>query len=116
MSRFVRTRKDAAGKAVIAEDRELPAERARRFNVPAGVGGRWLVVEFEPGQSTGWHAVHCDVYVYVAKGQLEFALDGGESVTVREGDLVIEGDDTLHSWTNTGDGPAIVSAVEIDLP
>lgn len=47
---------------------------------------------------------------------MEFALDGGESVTVREGDLVIEGDDTLHSWTNTGDGPAIVSAVEIDLP
>lgn len=83
---------------------------------PRASAGHWLVVEFAPGQSTGWHAVHCDVYVYVARGQLEFALDGGESVTVREGDLVIEGDDTLHSWTNTGDGPAIVSAVEIDLP
>ena len=37
-------------------------------------------------------------------------------MTVYEGDLVIEGDNTLHSWTNTGDGPAKVSAIEVDLP
>ncbi len=116
MSTFIRTRNNVAGKAVIAEKRELPGSGTLDFDVPAGTGGRWLVVEFEPGKSTGWHAVHCDVYVYIAKGQLAFDLDGGESVTVREGDLVIEGDNTLHSWTNTGDGPARVSAIEIDLP
>ena len=116
MSKFIRTRNNAAGKAVIAENRELPDARAHDFDVPAGIDGRWLIVEFEPGQTTGWHAVHCDVYVYIARGQLEFALDGGESVTVYEGDLVIEGDNTLHSWTNTGDGPAKVSAIEVDLP
>ena len=58
MSKFIRTRQNAAGKAVIAENRELPESRAHDFDVPAGAGGRWLVVEFEPGQSTGWHAVH----------------------------------------------------------
>ena len=68
--KFIRTRNNAAGKAVIAENRELPAVRAHDFDVPSGPGGRWLVVEFEPGQSTGWHAVHCDVYVYIAKGEL----------------------------------------------
>ncbi|HCV00722.1 MAG: hypothetical protein CL897_01105 [Dehalococcoidia bacterium] len=116
MSKFIRTRNNSVGKAVIAENRELPGSRAQDFDVPAGVGGRWLMVEFAPGQTTGWHAVHCDVYVYIAKGQLEFSLDGGDSVTVYEGDLVIEGDNTLHSWTNNGDGPAKVSAIEIDLP
>ena len=114
--KFIRTRQNAAGKAVIAENRELPPDRAHNFDVPSGLGGRWLVVEFEPGRSTGWHAVHCDVYVYIATGELEFALDGGESVTVFEGDLVVEGDNTLHSWTNTGEGPAKVSAIEIDRP
>ncbi len=116
MSQFIRTRNNADGKAVIEEQNELPQERSHRFDVPAGVGGRWLVVEFEPEQSTGWHAVHCDVYVYIAKGQLKFDLDGGESITVYEGDLVIEGDNTVHSWTNTGDTLARVSAIEVDLP
>ncbi|HJP40565.1 MAG TPA: cupin domain-containing protein [Dehalococcoidia bacterium] len=113
--KFIRTCNDAGGKAVIAENREVEPGRPFSHAVPPGEGGRWLVVEFTPGQSTGWHAVHCDVYVYIVAGQLELALDRGESVTMFAGDLVVEGDNTLHSWTNTGDTPARVSAIEIDL-
>jgi len=114
--RLVRTATNPAGKAIIVEDRQVDGRFFESHWPATGHGGRWLVVEFVPGQSTGWHAVHCDVYVYIAEGQLEFALDGGETTTVVAGDLVIEGDNTLHSWTNTGATLARVSAVEIDLP
>lgn len=112
--RLVRTANGPAGKAVVAEDREAGQRLA--VEAPRGVGGRWLVVSLEPGQTTGWHAVHCEVYVWVAAGEVELALDGGERVALGAGDAVVEGDNTLHSWTNTGSGPATLSAFELDLP
>ncbi len=112
--RVVRSENNPAGKARIAEDREHPENFNLEF--PEGVvGGRWLIVNFEPGQTTGWHAVHCLVYVTVVAGEVEFALDGGDKTIVRPGDYVIEGDNTLHSWTNVGSGQATLSAVEVDL-
>lgn len=113
--RLIRTANNAQGKAIVVEDRD--AGRMLDIEAPRlNEGGRWLVVPFAPGQSTGWHAVHCVVYVMVVEGQLAFALDGGETLTVRAGDCIIEGDNTLHSWTNTGETVAVVSAFELDLP
>ena len=113
--RLVRTANDPRGKAHIVSDEDAGS----MLNIEAlrtGEGGRWLVVSFTPGQTTGWHAVHCEVYVAVLAGELELALDGGDRVTVHAGDCILEGDNTLHSWTNTGDAIATVSAFELDLP
>lgn len=59
-------------------------------------------VELAEGAETGWHSHPVPVYAYVLNGELDVELDGGQVVSYRAGDAIIEVLNTLHNGRNRG--------------
>jgi len=61
-----------------------------------------MTVNLAPGAETGWHSHPIPVYAYVVEGTLEVELEGGQIITYRSGDAIIEVVNTLHNGRNRG--------------
>ena len=61
-----------------------------------------MTVNIAPGAETGWHSHPIPVYAYVVEGTLEVELEGGQIITYRSGDAIIEVVNTLHNGRNRG--------------
>jgi mannose-6-phosphate isomerase-like protein (cupin superfamily) len=70
-----------------------------------------LAGERDPA-NPGMHATETVDYVVVVSGELELALDGGETTKLRAGDCVVQ-NGTRHAWRNIGPEPAIMVFVMI---
>jgi quercetin dioxygenase-like cupin family protein len=126
--RRVVTTHDPAGKAVLLSDDHIPlptfpggkakgavvwttgtvpadnigdAQGDRRAAGMSLKGGSVLrVTEFGPGFVSPMHRTLSIDYAVVLSGMLELILDGGEAVTLRPGDAVIQRG-TNHAWRNS---------------
>ena len=61
-----------------------------------------MTVNLAPGAETGWHSHPIPVYAYVVEGKLDVELEGGQIITYRSGDAIIEVVNTLHNGSNQG--------------
>ncbi|HEX5772774.1 MAG TPA: cupin domain-containing protein [Geomobilimonas sp.] len=61
-----------------------------------------MTVTLAPGAATGWHSHPIPVYAYVVEGKLDVELEGGQVITYRSGDAIIEVVNTLHNGINQG--------------
>lgn len=61
-----------------------------------------VTVTLAPGAETGWHSHPIPVYAYVVEGKLDVELEGGQIITYRSGDAIIEVVNTLHNGRNQG--------------
>ena len=76
---------------------------------PAG-GVRCTMVRFHPGYIDDLYAVDTADVVFILDGELVYALDNGEEMTVRHGDVVIQ-NGVKKSWRNRSDKPAMIAAL-----
>jgi mannose-6-phosphate isomerase-like protein (cupin superfamily) len=65
--------------------------------VPGGAAIRFL--DIDPGYQSPMHRTNSIDYVMILDGELEMTLDGGETVTIKAGDIVIQRG-TNHAWQN----------------
>lgn len=61
-----------------------------------------MTVNLAPGAETGWHSHPIPVYAYVVEGKLDVELEGGQVITYRSGDAIIEVANSLHNGRNQG--------------
>jgi quercetin dioxygenase-like cupin family protein len=125
------------GEAIITEDREL--DTVRRFDEYFGVniwcasglpvrnddpndkgevgrkGDRVLVrtSELNPGEMVVMHRSETLDYAVVLAGTVAMDLDSGETVTLNQGDFVVQRG-TIHAWRNVGDVPVRFLFVLVD--
>lgn len=80
-------------------------------------GETWIGwVETARGFAGGWHHHgDRDSYIYVIKGQLtlEYGRDGGESVTARAGDVIVNPARMIHREITSPNEPAELLVVRI---
>jgi quercetin dioxygenase-like cupin family protein len=92
---------------------ETPEALRRAHVLPPPLGFRVGVARFAPsGQAgrLGWHD-SVDV-IFVMHGEIDHRLDGGEVVTLKAGDVLIQ-NATSHAWHNRSAGPAWLGAVSM---
>lgn len=61
-----------------------------------------MTVDLAPGAETGWHKHTIPVYAYVLTGVIEVELEGGQRVSYKAGDAIIEVVDAFHNGSNRG--------------
>ena len=61
-----------------------------------------MTVDLAVGAETGWHSHPIPVYAYVVAGTIDVELEGGQVITYRPGDAIIEVVNTLHNGRNRG--------------
>lgn len=131
--RRVVTGHDADGRAVFAIDDELeeaalgavvwstgalPADNsgpAVSAGPPAGIaaGGSVLrIMTIMPGHRSPMHRTQTLDYGIVLEGVIRLELDGGASVDVRAGEVVVQRG-TIHAWENVGDQPCRIAFILI---
>lgn len=97
--RRIVTGHDAEGRAVIAEDAQLT--------------GAGLAKDTEPGTRSPMHRTESLDYGICLEGEVDLELDGGDAVTVRAGDVVVQRG-TNHVWHNRSDAPCRVAWILLD--
>lgn len=61
-----------------------------------------MTVEIPPGAETGWHMHHEPVYAYVLAGHMEVDLAEGTKLNFKQGDAIVEVQNTAHNGRNIG--------------
>ncbi len=87
------------------------AERPTGLTSPGGTVLR--VVDIPPGQRSPMHRTHSIDYGIVLAGELDMELDGGETVSLKSGDVVIQRG-TNHAWINRSAQMARMAFVLVD--
>lgn len=91
---------------------EDPSTRKLGIAPPAG-GTRFSTLEIQPGNQHYMHRTDTIDYVVCIAGPIDMDLDGGESVTLQAGDVLVQRG-TNHSWVNRGSRPARIAVVLVD--
>lgn len=65
-------------------------------------GTKCTIIEIGPGNVALMHRTQSLDYGVVLAGEIELTLDGGESRTMKAGDVVVQRA-TMHSWWNTSE-------------
>lgn len=124
--RRVVTGHDAEGLAIIRTDELAQGERftliwttegfpvdntgdadggQRDVGITLANGTVFRVGEIAPGARSPMHRTNSVDYGIVLEGELDMELDGGESVHLKAGDVVVQRG-TNHAWLNKSDLPA----------
>lgn len=80
---------------------------------PPASGSRFTMMQFFPGNQGHMHRTDTVDYVICLSGEIDMEVDGGKSVTLRAGDVVIQRG-TNHAWINRGTEPCRLAVVLID--
>jgi quercetin dioxygenase-like cupin family protein len=81
--------------------------------VGSGAGTTIRVGVLPPGSSSPMHRTPSLDYGICLEGECEMELDGGESVTIRAGDLVVQRG-TNHAWHNRSGAPCRFAWILLD--
>jgi quercetin dioxygenase-like cupin family protein len=99
---------DAAFQLVWTTDK-VPADLNGGGDGPSAAAGKTLkggsvirIVDMVPGRPSPMHRSFSIDYGVVISGQLELTLDGGETVLLEAGDIVVQRS-TNHLWRNPSD-------------
>ncbi len=76
-------------------------------------GTRFMIAEYPPGNIPRMHRTETIDYIIVLDGEIEMELDNRETVTIRQGDVMIQRG-TLHAWRNISQKPCRMAFVLID--
>lgn len=112
--------KPAIEKAVVTEIWEtstVPVDNKDETNRLTGAGtyttGCALrYVDFEPGFRSEMHKTPSMDFAFVIDGSMDMELDGGQTVNLKAGDIVVQRG-TYHRWMNNGDVPCRIAFVMI---
>jgi quercetin dioxygenase-like cupin family protein len=86
----------------------------RKIGIAPPPGGtRFAVLEIGPEAPVFWHRTDSVDYVICIEGEVDLELDGGESVKMRAGDVMIQRG-ANHAWVNRSGAPARIAVVLID--
>jgi len=87
---------------------------ARQLGIQPPVGGsRFSVLDIAPGNAPYMHCTDSIDYVICVAGEIEMDLDGGETVKMSAGDVMVQRG-TRHSWVNRSGKPCRLAVVLID--
>jgi len=79
---------------------------------PAG-GTRFSVIEIEPGNTAYMHRTDSLDYVICLAGEIEMDLDGGATVKMAAGDVMVQRG-TSHAWANRSSARCRLAVVLVD--
>ncbi len=100
-----------------SEGEAAAAQRAgfvKRYNyVGTGQGTVIRVTEFAPGAPKFMHRTETVDYAILLSGECDLELDDGETVHLKQGDIVVQRG-TMHAWVNNGSVPCVFAFVLID--
>src|SRR3954470_10932828 len=116
--RRVVTGHDAAGKAIVEIDGlcgDVKSLRpGHRSCVPwSEPGATFRIIEYQPGVAPRRHRTSTTDYAVVLSGEIEMELDDGVTVTLRQGDALVQRG-TIHNWVNRGKAPCVIAFVLVD--
>ena len=77
----------------------------RDVGITLANGTVFRIGEIQPGGRSPLHRTDSVDYGILLSGQLDMELDGGETVHLRAGDVVVQRG-TNHAWVNNSDHPA----------
>ena len=80
---------------------------------PPPRGTRFSMLEITPGNAAFMHRTDSVDYVICISGEIEMDLNGGETVKMRAGDVMVQRG-TSHSWVNRSKAPCRLAVVLID--
>jgi len=85
----------------------------RHNYVGSGQGTVIRITEFAPGAPKFMHRTETVDYAILLSGECDLELDDGETVHLKEGDVVVQRG-TMHAWVNNGSQPCVFAFVLID--
>jgi quercetin dioxygenase-like cupin family protein len=100
---------DNSSESALARDRE----GSETTTIGTGAGSVLRIGVFAPGASSPMHRTHSLDYGICLEGECDLELDGGETVTLRAGDVVIQRG-TNHRWHNRSDTPCRFAWILLD--
>ena len=80
---------------------------------PPANGTRFMIAEYPPGNHPRRHRTETIDYIIVLSGEIDMELDKGETVTLKQGDVMIQRG-TYHAWINRGTATCRMAFVLID--
>lgn len=80
---------------------------------PPEGGTRFMIAEYPPGNTPRRHRTETIDYIVVLSGRMEMELDGGETVAMGPGDVMIQRG-TYHAWRNPGPEVCRMAFVLVD--
>jgi quercetin dioxygenase-like cupin family protein len=86
--------------------------RALGIQPPPG-GTRFSVLDIAPGNAAYMHRTESLDYVVCISGEIEMDMDGGETVKMAAGDVMVQRG-TSHSWVNRSSVPCRLAVVLVD--
>jgi len=109
---FVRRREHVAARVLwttdsLPADNSISGDAATQDIARPGPGSSETVfrmIEFEPGNASFVHRTSTLDYAVIIDGEIDMEVDGGESVHLRAGDVVVQRG-TTHGWFNRGTAP-----------
>jgi quercetin dioxygenase-like cupin family protein len=93
----------ATSKTVLGQEIAYPAK------TPAKVTA--VLVEMQPGETTGWHAHDVPMFGYILEGEVTVDYGAKGTRVYRAGDAVMEAIDFAHNGRNSGKGVTRILAV-----
>jgi quercetin dioxygenase-like cupin family protein len=86
---------------------------AREIGSTVKDGTVFRVVYYGPGCAPRRHRTDSIDYAVVMSGEIDMELDGGETVHLRAGDVLVQRG-TVHNWVNHGAEACVIAFVLID--
>lgn len=76
-------------------------------------GTVFRVLKLQPGNTPRMHRTDSIDYAVVMEGEIDMELDDGESVHLKQGDVLVQRG-TIHNWANRGSEPCTIAFILID--
>jgi quercetin dioxygenase-like cupin family protein len=76
-------------------------------------GTVFRVLRLEPGNTPRMHRTDSIDYAIVMEGEIDMELDDGNSVHLKQGDVLVQRG-TVHNWSNRGTAPCTIAFILID--
>jgi quercetin dioxygenase-like cupin family protein len=80
---------------------------------PIANGSIFRLIEYGPGVESRMHRTDTVDYVLVVSGEIDMALDDGQEVHLKAGDVMVQRG-TIHDWINRGTEPCVIAFVLLD--
>ena len=86
---------------------------SRAVGLTSPRGSVFRIVDFAPGSLSPMHRTHSVDYGIVLQGEIVLEVDGGQTTTLKAGDVVVQRG-TIHAWINRTDAWCRVAFILIE--
>ena len=96
----------------VSNDDQTEDGARREVGITTANGSVFRVVSFGPGNPDMNHRTDSIDYAVVMSGEIDMELDGGQTVHVKAGDVLVQRG-TIHNWKNRGTEPCLIAFILI---